>query len=370
MLAHELLSTVIDTPYSKNPICAIDLLNAIREAPLSAANLTIECSVARSTVYDTLNPFVDTGLVERTEDGFQLTGAGAMFLRVYTDLSVEERRLLERLPMLKSRRELLDGLAERPATKAELNERYDTMSYSSIQRAVDQFEKRELVEPNRRRRYELSEDGYRAVNCETKLLAAMETILEYELSFQYFAPECDDFPIGAMDEAKLVRGCKDLPRAERNAYVEFIESLDPTTCNQLRLFSAYYDEEMGQLFLEHFLRTGTQIDIVSPRRALNNIPTTARGAKQVQAALEAENFSWKLCSGDVPIGLTLVDREYAIFYPRRPVGGVSDSGMLYAENEEIIEWAHELFETYDATSKPPLESILEVARSIATDCSW
>ncbi len=124
---------------------------------------------------------------------------------------------------------------------------------------------------------------------------------------------------------------------------------------------------MAKFYLDKFLSEGVQIDIISPQSALHNMPTDPHQLHCIQRALGADNLSWQLCPEDVPIGLTLIDDANAILYPRRPVGGQSASGMLFSEDEEVINWAHELFAAYEAKSKPPMQQILHTIWSLGVD---
>lgn len=371
MLARELLIALDDGSGDGAQVqsCAICLLSALRDTPATPSDITDECNISRKTVYEKTDLFIEADLVDRTRDGFELTGAGAMVLQEWTSLSSTAHEALNRLPSSVSRRELLDRLSTQPATKAELDNRTESISYSSIQRALSKFETEGLVTLNNRRQYELTEDGVESLEYEKEFLATLDSILDYILILQYFAPECDDFPAHAIDEAQLVTSSRDRPRTERNAYIEFLNELEVPPDTHFRLFSAYYDEEMGEFFLKQFLDEGAQIDVISPQQAINNIPTSVRGAKQVQSGLKSDNFSWQLYPGDLPIGLTIVGDEYAIFYPRRPVGGVADSAILFSRDEAVIEWAHELFAEYEAQSRRPIEQLLKIAGSLGVSAS-
>jgi predicted transcriptional regulator len=368
-VARELLMDLGNTAQGSTHSETICLLKAVRDTPMNICELTAECDVSRSTIYGKLTPLVDAGLVDRTNDGSLLTGAGAIVLRLFMRLDTQERSALAQLPTSASRRKLLELLADRPATKSELNDQCQELSYSAIRLATDQFHEKELVYVNKSRQYELTDDGRTAIECEKHLFTQIKTILEHISFFRHTTTSCAGFPVHALDETWVVTGPKERPRAERNEYVSFLKSLDPTEIDQICLFSAYYDHEMAELFLDRFLNEGAQIDIISPESALHNVPTARPKARLIRNALKAPNLSWQLCSESLPIGCTLIDREYVIFYPRQPVGGVSDSGMLFSEDKEIIEWARELFAAYESKSKPPKQQILQTLWSLGVDLS-
>ena len=366
-ISRELLIDLTKTDQDEVPSKTIRLLKAVRETRMKAGELTTECDVSRSTVYDILAPLVDAGLIDQTNDGSLLTGAGAIVLRLFMRLDTRERSALARLPISSSRRDLLDLLATRPATKSELNDWCQDLSYSAIRLATDQFHEKGLIHLNKSRQYELTNDGRTAIECERRLLIQIETILDNISFFRHTTISCASFPVHAIDETWLVTGPKEYPRAERNEYVSFLKSLDPTETDQICLFSAYYDHEMAELYLDRFLDEGVQIDIISPQSALYNVPTARPKARLVRNALKAPNLSWQLCSESIPVGCTLIDRDYVVFYPRQPLGAVSESGTLFSEDQEVIEWARELFAAYMSKSKPPRQQILRTIWSLGFD---
>lgn len=357
MLARELVILLTSAEQPRTHSAAICLLKAVRDSPATVGDLETECDIAPNTVYSLSDPLVEAGFVDRKNRSFELTGAGAMALHRYMCLDTLERTALTKLPTTLSRRRLLDCLADQPATKSELDERCRELSYSAIQQALPQLENRDIVCENPCRQYELTESGIRALETESHLIDSLETILEYAVALRHFAPECANFPLRTLDKTRLFIATRDRPRIVRNEYASFLRDLDPAGPTHFRLFSAYYDHDMGKLY-DRFLDNGAQIDIISPQWALNSIPTSRCEATQVQKALEADNCSWQLCTGDMPIGLTLIDDEYALFYPRRPDPRTGGSAMFRSEDETVIKWAHELFATYEANAKPPMRQLL------------
>ncbi|MFC4989079.1 hypothetical protein ACFPFO_15155, partial [Saliphagus infecundisoli] len=239
-IARKLVLALADIGEGDAQSTATSVLKAVRKTPAEVRELATECDVSRNTVYDTITLFVDVGFVDRNQDGYLLTGAGAIALRAFMRLNSRERSALAEMPSSTSRRVLLELLATEPATKSGLDDQYDSLSYSAIRLAIDNFEEDDLVCVNKSRRYELDDLGRIAVESERKVLSEIEIVLDLMPFFRYTTTECDDFPIYAVDETGFVTGPENRPRTERNKYFSFLASLDPTRLDQISLFSAYY----------------------------------------------------------------------------------------------------------------------------------
>ena len=366
MDAHELSMRFTDTQNSDTvPLAAV--FRTLRENSTSQVDLATQFDITRKTINRLINEFSELGFITTTENGYRLTGAGAIALQQYTNaVDTIGKGRLQFLVSSRNRKTVLRTLREHPARKAELASRQNLPSRSTVGRTIDTAQTHGLVTRAECGDYTLTAHGKKALETYDGLVDAFAEILEKTPCLQNLDVECAELPVTALDSEEMVCGTPENPFTQRNRLVNFLDSLDETEVDHIRTFSSYFDLEISKAF-KPLMHAETQIDIISPASALNHIPTVSEGAEHVKQGLGAENVQWQLYPGELPAGLLIVDDDRVVAGPKNVNEATEISGTLYCSDPEIVKWAMNLHESYLEDSREPLEHLIRSFQSTSSD---
>ncbi|EJN57321.1 transcriptional regulator FilR1 domain-containing protein [Halogranum rubrum] len=362
MNARELV-TCFTAAHNSDTVPVAAVFRTLREDSESQVNLAVEFDTTRKTINQLVSEFTELGFITSAEDGYRLTGAGAIALQQYTnaaDTIGEER--LQFLVTSQNRVTILRSLHEHSARKGELASRQNLPSRSTVGRTIDTAQTYGHVTRTTCGDYTVTSHGEAVLETYDDLLHAFQQILDKTPCLQNLGVECAELPVSALDGEEMVTGNPKNPFTQRNKLVAFLDSLDETEIDHIRTFSSYFDLEISKAF-NPLMRSETRMDVISPATALDEMPTVAEGAEHVKQGLGAENVHWQLYPGELPVGLLIVDKDWVVAGPKSVSDATEVSGTVYCSDPEIVKWAIDLHEAYMSDSKKPLEHLADSFRS-------
>ena len=330
----------------------VQLFAAIHSGPVSPEELISTYSVARSTIYRTLNPFVEAGLVERTMGGFRLTGAGKVLFHAYKRASqIIDTDLLAFLIGSPNRPAVLHRISTRPARKAELAVDEKLPSRSTVQRILDECDGYGLITRNDDGAYALTAFGTEVLVAFERLVVAAEQSVEKAAFFNQFGDAATDLSPQRFLNAELVTVTASDPYALVDRTAELLEKCE-NSHSRVRVLSPVFSPYIFRLY-RALLGTDTAIEAVIPETAL----TEARQRWNLEhflGSLGNLSIDLRLSPERIPYGITLLDdRLILIGYddPNR------NEVALITDDERLVEWANEQFHRYWDEGKPPSEQL-------------
>ena len=345
-----------------NSVRPTRLLAAIREETISQAELADQTDVSRKTVNQVITELAEEGLITHAIDGYQLTGAGAIALRAYSEtVEAVGDEQLALLANSANRRKILRKLQVRQERQADLVAMADLPSRSTVRRTLTTFEEHDLITRSDEGTYQLISAGEHLVQAYDQLEKTYEQVLEKVPCLRDLEPPCADLPAAALENERLVVGKPGNPLKEEDAYLEFLSDLDETETERIRAFSSFYNTRYAEAFLP-FMETGTQMDTISPDHALDQIPTDRKDVQIVREGLAADNYHWYVYAGELPAGLVIFDDEWAVLGPKKPSEASTVSGTVYVTDDEVIDWAIALFDAYLEDAHPPMDHLRQQFR--------
>lgn len=338
------------------------LLRAIHSQLHSAGELADITDISRQTVYDSLDPLVNAGVVDNRRAEYTLNGSGTILLRTYTEFDPVTQEGMTSFAANADHYRLFDTLTTQPATKRELETLLNGPSRKTIYRWLQDFETNGWIVRNTAGAYELTAAGYDLLQTYEAFTATCTQILEKQPCLRHLGVECADLPVHALDEARMETSIPSSPYRENNEYIDFLERLNEHEYEQIRHFSSYFDFGASKAYTP-FVDAGVQLDFISPVAALGQLPTAPEKVNEVRKGFDASNVAWYLYAGDLPTGLAIFDREWVVITPADPFSATA-RGTIFTKNDQIIDWAVTLYERY-LTDADPATEFLTVFRSFA-----
>lgn len=343
------------------------LFAAILNESVSQAKLANRFEPSRQAINQSFDDFEAVGLIKQTPGGYWLTGAGAMALYQYTEAAnTASEEALRFCVGSENRVKLLNALQEHPARQSELTTQPDLPSRSTVGRTITAGEKHGLVTQTGTGGYKLTEEGERIVTAYEQIIQAFEQIIAKTACLQTFDVECADFPVAALEDERLVERKPGREFIELEKLIEYIESIDETETDRIRLFGSFFDMRISNA-MTPLRRSDTRIDMISPGSALKEIPTEGRPSDRVREGLETENSHWYLYPGTLPVGLFIVDDSEVALGAKSPKAAIENSGTVFCSDPEIVEWAIDLHAEYREESSKPLEYTIEWLKDESRD---
>lgn len=241
-----------------------------------------------------------------------------------------------------SRRDALEVLSEGPLYRRDLQERLD-ISKTTCHRIVHEFDEHGLIER--------TDDGYRLSPFGEEVAgevdrAARNVTTARELEPLLSAFEATDlrFDVSLFADATVTQAQPDNPYPPINRFVELLREAETLRSLDRTSIAPPYVDEIFELILEG----GLKIEAIYPRSVVEKLfseyPDYHRRAAELgRGTLRVHD--------DISFGMSLFDDRVGLRAYDQRTGALelfTDTG-----NEEAVEWAEGVFETYRERSRDP-----------------
>lgn len=220
----DLIGRITDPDRRRSDFDPVQLLHAIRSEPVRASKLASEHPVSRQTLYRFLEPFVEIELIDQTEEGFQLTGAGEVFLQAFeTGNQVIDMEVIWFMTASPNRPEILRQLSVEPGRKADIVAAEDSPSESTVGRILGESAAYGLIVRDDDGRYALTENGIDVLNEFDTLVLTAEQAIEKAPFLRRFGSLSTELPLAALTNSELVQASQDNAHAVLSKSVELAD---------------------------------------------------------------------------------------------------------------------------------------------------
>ena len=322
------------------------ILKTIREEPATSTELANRCSADRSWIDDAVSPFEAWGGIETEGERYELTIAGGFLLDEYSDAQDElGDETLQYFVGSKNRLNILRSLQNGPVRREKLYEEKD-ISRKTINRILRNSEQKGYV--SRNGSPELTADGKQIVSEYGNRKDIFKSIIENAPALQDFDTECSSLPVNALSDSQT-RIELSTPAHPFQPKRE-VRKLAETDFEQVRTFRSSFESDYAEAFAPAVL-AGKKFTTIRPKQTLENSPVDSDNAARIVAGFLAPNVHWYHCPGSFPINLAIYDHGRIVLAPPNPVDTHKMTGVIFSENEALIEWGVDLFEKYLSRSQ-------------------
>jgi predicted transcriptional regulator len=358
--SNELLAHLVGVQGDETP-APMDLLELLHETPQGASDLAEDRPISRKGVYNALDPLADQYIVVQEDGIYEVTGYGVVLyttLESALDTPGLDRSALRFLLASSNRAALLEELRATPARKATLTEGESAPSRTTVHRAIEAFDDRGWVTGTSAGQYTLTDTGDRVLAAYTGLISNVEAAQ----STSEFLSCCDDtvadIPLSALADAELHVDTPDAPDTSRG----LLRELADPDLDSFRGFLSTVSTASADVG-DSIIRSGADTELIIPEPVLYDLPTEGHYTTHVKRGLEAQNFELLVVPtiDSLPIGLAIFDGDAVLMGPADldhiPDGG--NAGTIVSTDEELVEWATDLYTDYRTRAQSPARHVLE-----------
>jgi len=220
------------------------------------------------------------------------------------------------------------------------------MNSSTISHAINQMEKRNLINP-RTEFYSLSSPG------KIMALKLINTIMVFSAlkNHQKFWMEHDICRIpeqflrcmGMLNESSVIESTNSNLTKPLNTYLELLSQERTIKCVSPIFFSHHIES------VTKILKEGGKVDIILTREVMESLLENT-GEEKLESCLKSSRLNLWLCDDDLGVAITNTPRFFVLGL--FSVDGTYDfSSVLLSHNSDAIRWGYELFEYYKKRSK-------------------
>ncbi|MEF8825274.1 MAG: hypothetical protein V5A27_02885, partial [Halapricum sp.] len=260
------------------------------------------------------------------------------------------------------RARLLARLSETPARKADLSRGETDPSRTTVHRAVEAFIDRGWVARDPATgQYATTADGRAVLEQYTAFETAIEQALSRAAFLRCCPPEIEDIPLDALAAARQV--VNDLTAPDRT--LATLEDVVDDGVTDLRAFQSHVSTRLAEIY-DPVVRSDAPMEIITTDRILTQLPDDGRYSEHVRRGLRAKNVQLLVVPGldTLPIGLAIHNDKTVVMMPAHPGYIFSDdgslqAGMIIGTDPDLVDWANNLYETYRARARSPLQHIIQ-----------
>ena len=237
---------------------------------------------------------------------------------------------------------VLDAVAERPRSRADLRARTEASS-STIGRTLRAFEERNWISRNGDR-YEITQLGAFVATGMRELIDRLETERQLRDAWQWLPTETGGFTIEMATDAVVTVAEADAPYRPVNRFASLLRGTDRFRFvgSDIALLEPCKDE------LRRRIIDGMHAEIIDPPSVARYILSTYR--EHCSVPLESDNLTVWLHDDVLPFGISLFDDRIAVSCHAQ------DSGMVRVlidtDAPETRGWAESTFESYRREARP------------------
>lgn len=346
----------------------LEVLGAVREHPVTVSALQEHHSITRPTANNHLSELADLGLVfQQSDKAYAITGGGAIALRILEDQCDRiERDTLAKVVRSSAKPMLLRVYSEEVAQSTTIDA-FDSQFSRSTRSAHRRAFEQEGWITREGSSYRLTSIGESVLDSYEKLERAFEQIIDKAPCLRDIGPECEGLPVAELADAEQIIGRIGSPSLEGVRKYERLIRSDFERCRGL---SSYYEAGYARAYASA-VEDGKEVEVVITPKVLRELPFgEPEQWGPIKTQVLAENCRGYLYRGSLPVSFALFDEEIVVFGAPDPAEiDLSEYGMtgtIFAENEAVIEWAIDLFESYQRASKsePEMNSTADIIRTV------
>lgn len=321
------------------------VLSTLRDEPLPKTKLADRCEVSRGAV-QFITEF-DESLVKQSEDGYYLTGAGAIAIHKYNDASESlDDDILSALATTSNKRAFLRNLQCQPLSRSQLASQPNMPSRSTIDRIGQRFGKAGYVTRNNGGKYALTSSGENVVDTYDGVLRTFEQIIERKRGLEWLGVEIEELPAAALADARIEVARLGQGFNTVHDVLECVQSYDTDCVDHVRVISCFANSKFDEV-LERFVRAGVRVDVLSPGDLMGTyLSMPEEDLVWSRRLLEPPNSSWLVHRSQLPCSLILIDDKEVVIAPRDPTDPKGAFGVIFSSDSAITAWASELFNDY------------------------
>ena len=341
--------------------------------PTTLNDLTATLPHSRRAISDALDWYESEGWVRNEGNRYVRTAIGSAVSR---QLNVQNSRESEILPTASSTKPDSEGGYESREAKREdlksiidsemreqmlrssslstspspLSDTYETSAPTAYRipdslKSKGWFEKRGSV-------YHRTTAGDRALSEFEDLRAVIEQLLAHKKCLRWLGPELGSIPIAHLNGARKAVNRPEYTDAAETLFGELVES----DFDRYRGMITHVSNSAARKFSPQIQDT-VHSELLVTSSVLKNLPTVGTPAKIVRNGLEATNFQ-TLVAPRLPVSLSIFDDEIVFLCPRPEDVQGDKFGVIVSADEEVVEWAIDLYETYRDQSRRPPEHLI------------
>jgi predicted transcriptional regulator len=341
----------------------IQIMNALREEPASQNELAERYSMSEATVSRRCDDLADRGWVQNRGGRYGLTGAGAIVLRTYEDcaetIGRSDHNDLEYLVGAESRVRFLRTLRDDPTEETGLHQ---DLSNSTIQRHKKGLAERNLISW-RGSECRLTGSGVQALNSYNHFHGTIEQVEDKKSFLRNIGTECATLPADALGEAEVIHKTRSHPTRIADDFRERVrEGFD----RAWTLSSRYTEADVAAL--HQAIDEGAEISVVSPLPSHDIIPTDSTELRHMRRGIKLNAIDWRIHPNELPINMAIFDgKEVMLAITKQPQERESVQAMIKSDNQRLVTWSINFFETYYGGAEPPLTYLYTRLRDAGVD---
>ena len=321
------------------------VLSTLRDEALPTTKLADRCEVSRGAVQFITE--LDESLVKQSEEGYYLTGAGAIAIRKYNDASESlDDDILSTLATTSNKRAFLRNLQCQPLSRGQLASQPNTPARSTVDRIARTFETAGYITRTNDGKCSLTSSGETLIDTYDGVLQTFEQISEKKCGLEWLGVEIEELPATALSDARIEVARLGQGFNTVHDVLECVQSYDADCVNHVRIISCFANSKFDEV-LERFVRAGVRVDVLSPGDLMGTyLSMSEEDLVWSRRLLEPPNSSWLVHPNQLPCSLILIDDKMAMIAPRDPTDPKGAFGVIFSSNSAITAWASELFSDY------------------------
>ena len=321
------------------------VLSSLRNEALPTTKLADRCEVSRGTV-QFITEF-DESLVKQSEEGYYLTGAGAIAIRKYNDASESlDDDILSTLATTSNKRAFLRNLRCQPLSRSQLASQPNMPSRSTVDRIAHTFETAGYVARIKNGKYSLTSSGEMLIGTYDGVLQSFEQIIDKKHGLEWLGVEIEELPAAALADARIEVARLGQGFNTVHDVLECVQSYDTDCVDHVRVISCFANSKFDEV-LERFVRAGIRVDVLSPGDLMATyLSMSEEDLVWSRRLLEPPNSSWLVHRSQLPCSLILIDDKEVMIAPRDPTDPKGAFGVIFSSDSATTAWASELFNDY------------------------
>ena len=348
----------------------LNILHIVREQPITVSALQEHYSITRPTATKYLSGFADLGLVyQQSDKAYAITGGGAIALRILTEqldrTDIDQDKLAE-VARSSAKLSLLRAFAKNSSQSTTIEAFDSAFSRSTRTTHRRSFEKEGWI-TREGGSYHLTPTGESVLDAYEELERSFEQLIDKAPCLRDLGPECEGLPVAELADAEQIIGRIGSPSLEGVRKYDRLIRSDFEYCRGL---SSYYEAGYSRAYASA-VEAGKEIEVVMTPKVLRELPFGKPTEwEPIKTQALSENCHGYLYPGSLPLGLAVFDEDIAVLGAPDPAEIELDeygvTGTIFTENEAVIEWGIDLFESYRrlSISEPEMNSTADIISAV------
>jgi predicted transcriptional regulator len=325
----------------------LSILRTIQNGPMPKTEIADRCGVSRKTV-GFVND-LDGILVKQSEEGYSLTGAGAIVIRKYDDArQLIGKDTLESLALSCNKRVYLRNLRSRPMTRDALSSHPHISNRSIVARIASDFSSEGYIARSDGGKDYLTESGKDVIDTYQSIIQTYEQVYAKDRCLEWLGTETENLPAAALADARMeVRRPGRLSNT-MDDFISYILDADVGCTDRVCIMSSFSNNDFDEV-LARFVEAGAQVDVLLPTDILRTyLLMDKEDLMASRAVAEPENVTVWLYDRDLPCNIVSIGDNGFVLAPSHPSETDGTFGLVFSSNSAVTRWGTELFDSYKA----------------------